>query len=142
MNPDSSLGLYLTASNEEECGVVADTTTNMTIKIRCHQRSLHPKRLRLNRSVKNLFRGILTGCRIIKIKISSPTSNILVSLLLALTSKTIKGGFLNIGGEVRKFLDLKRPTAVKETMQWWLGSSFGRDFYKNSVRGDMQTLKI
>ena len=93
MNPDSSLGLYLTASNEEECGVVADTTTNMTIKIRCHQRSLHPKRLRLNRSVKNLFRGILTGCRIIKIKISSPTSNILVSLLLALTSKTIKGGF-------------------------------------------------
>ena len=74
--------------------------------------------LRLNRSVKNLFRGILTGCRIIKIKISIPTSNILVSILLTLSSKILKSEFLNLDGKVIKFLDLKRPTAVEEIMQW------------------------
>ena len=118
MNPDSSTGIYVTASVEAQCRLIAqnrkmkeEEKINNT-KVNALKRAAHmnQRATPLAKLVANLPNDIMA---------SEDPSTPLLQVLLSHSTDIIKDSYHHLGGKMGELPDLKKRTVVEAIMRKW-----------------------
>ena len=118
MNPESSAGIYVTASVEAQCRMIAQNQ-----KIKKEEKIKNSKVNALKRAACMNLRTALFAKLVSKlpndIMASEDPSTPLLQVLLSLSTKTIKDSYQHLGGKMVEFPDLKKRTVAEAIMWKW-----------------------
>ena len=118
MNPDSSAGIYVTASVEAQCRMIAE---NQNIKeeekIKNSKVNALKRAARMNlraTSFAKLFAHLPSD-----IMASEDPSTPLLQVLLSLSTDIIKDSYQHLGGKMGELPDLKKLTVAEAIVRKW-----------------------
>ena len=118
MNPDSSAGIYVTASVESQCRIIAENQ-----KIKEEEKIKKSKVNSLKRSARMNLHATSFAKLIDNlpnyIMASEDPSTSLLQVLLSLSTDIIKESYHHLGGKMGELPDLKKRTVAEAIMQKW-----------------------
>ena len=119
MNPDSSAGIYATASLESKCRLIAQKR-NMKEEEKINDTRVNnlKRAARMNQRAKWLEKLVVNLPN--DMMASEDNSNPLLQFLLSLSTDIIKESYQNLGGKMGKLPDLKKQTVAAAIVQKWV----------------------
>ena len=119
MNPDSSAGIYVTASVEAQCRLI-DRNRKMkeeekikNIKVNALKRAT-----RMNQRAK-LFARLVANLSNDMMDFEDPSTPLLLQVLLSLLANIIKDSYQNIGGKMGELPYLKKRSVASAIVRKW-----------------------
>ena len=118
MNPDSSAGIYVTASVEAQCRMIAENQ-----KIKEEEKIKNSKVNALKRAARINLRAAPFAKLVANLPndmmASEDPSTPLLQVLLSLSTDIIKDSYQNLGGKMGELPDLKKQTVAVRIVRKW-----------------------
>ena len=118
MNADSSAGIYVTASVEAQCRMIAENR-----KIKEEEKIKNSKVNALKRAAHMNLRATLFAKLVANLPndrmVSDDPSTPLLQVLLSLSTEIIKDSYKHLGGKMGEFPDLNKRTVAEAIVRKW-----------------------
>ena len=118
MNPDSSAGIYVTASVEAQCRMIAENwNIKEEEKIKNSKVNALKRAARMNLRATS-FTKLVANLPNYMMASEDPSAPLL-QVLLSLSTDIIKDSYQHLGGKMGELLDLKKRTVAEAIMRKW-----------------------
>ena len=128
MDPDSSSGIYATASVEAQCILISQNwKTKEEEKIKNTKVNALKSAARMNQRIKS-FAKLVAKIQKDKMASDDPSTTLILQGLPSLSTDIIKDYYQNLDGKIGEFPDLKKQTVAAAIMRrlgeiiWLMGS--------------------
>ena len=119
MNPDSSSGIYVTASVEGQCKLMAQNRRmKEDEKIKNTKVNALKRSAGMNQPAKS-FAKLVANLPNYMIASEDPSTPLLLQFLLSFSTDSSKDSYQNLGGKMGEFPNLKKRTVVMAIVQKW-----------------------
>ena len=118
MNPDSSAGIYVTASVEAQCRLIAQNRKMKKEEKIKNTKVNAPKRAARMNLRATSFAKLVTNLPNEMMDSEDP-SNPFLQVLLSLSTDIIKDSYQNLGGKMGELPDLKKQTVAEAIVRKW-----------------------
>ena len=119
MNPDSSAGIYVTASVEAQCRLIAQKRKmKEEEKIKNKKLNALKRAVRMNQRAKS-FVKLVAKLPHYMMDYEDPSTPLLVQVLLSLSTEITKGSYQHLGKRMGELHDLKIWTVAVAIVQKW-----------------------
>ena len=119
MNPDSSSGIYVTASAEAQCILIAQNQ-----KMKEEENIKNTKVNALKRSAcmnqrAELFAKLVANLPSDMMASEDPSTPLLLQVLISVSTNIIKDFYQHLGGKMGEFPDMKKRTVAAAIIRKW-----------------------
>ena len=119
MNPESSAGIYVTASVKSQCRFIAhNRKMKEEEKIKYTKVNAVKRAAHMNQHA-NLFAKLVFNLPNNMMDSEDPSTPLLLQVLLSLPTDIIKNSYQHLGGKMGELPDLKKRTVAATIMRKW-----------------------